>query len=280
VGEAEEAVEELRRAISVAEEIDDLTLRVDGHLRMGFLLYNIGELADAEEQLILCSTLAAELGSSRKEALANFLLALIRYLRGDLDEAEQRAEQARAWLERTGDTYIQIQNLVALAQYALARDDADLAEERLREALPLALAEGSWLAGEIYRVLTDALIRQGRIDDAEELVAFAVRGVPEGHAYALAAAKLAQASLAAAKGETAAATERYEEAIALWDELNMRIDLPQTRIAFGRALRELGDADRAREQLELARAACEPMGATGLVAEADRELALVGSRAG
>jgi predicted ATPase/class 3 adenylate cyclase len=280
VGEAEEAVEELSAAISIAEEIDDRVLRVDGHLRMGFLLYNIGDLATAEEQLVRCSSLAAELGSSRKEALATFLLALIRHLRGDLEEAERLAEQARAWLERTGDTYIQIQNLVALAQYALARDDALLAEERLREALPLALAEGSWLVGDIYRVLTEALIRQGRIDDAGDLVAFAVRDAPEGHPYAQAAAKLAEASLATAKRETKLAIERYEEAVALWDELKMTIDLSQTRIAFGRALREFGETERAREQFELAREVCEQIGATGLVAEVDRELALVGSRAG
>ena len=280
IGEAEEAVQDLRAAISIAEEIDDRVLRVDGHLRMGFLLYNVGDLANAEEQLVRCSSLAAELGSSRKEALATFLLALIRFLRGDLDEAERRAEQAHAWLERTGDTYIQIQNLVALAQYALARDDSLLAEERLREALPLALEEKSWMVGDIYRVLTDALIRQGRLDDAGELVSFAVRDAPEGHPYAQAAAKLAQAYLATAKRDTGGAIERYEEAIALWDELSMTIDLSQARIAFGRALRELGEPDRAREQFELARETCAPIGATGLVAEVDKELALVGSRAG
>jgi len=42
-------------------------------------------------------------------------------------------------------------------------------------------------------------------------------------------------------------------------------------------LRELGDAGKAREQLELARDATVPMGATGLAAEVERELALVGA---
>ncbi|TMK75644.1 MAG: tetratricopeptide repeat protein, partial [Actinobacteria bacterium] len=249
------------------------------HLRKGMLLYNLGDLAGAEQDFERCSSLAAELGSSRKEALATYPLGVIKYLRGDLEEAERLGEQARTWLERTGDTYFQIQNLVALAQYALARDDAILAEERLREALPLALGESSWFAADIYRFLTEALLRQGRVDDAVELVEFAGRGVPVEQPYAQAALRLAEAAVAAAGGEAARVTERYEAALQLLEQLDLRMDLSQARIAYGRSLRELGETDRAREQFELARAACAPMGATGLVAEVERELALVGSRA-
>ena len=42
-GAADEALEELRRAISIAEEIEDRPLRVGGHLRAGFLLFNKGD---------------------------------------------------------------------------------------------------------------------------------------------------------------------------------------------------------------------------------------------
>jgi tetratricopeptide (TPR) repeat protein len=280
IGLLDEALEDLGRAISIAEEIDDRPLRVTGHLRMGFLLYNVGDLGAAEEQLARCSALAAELGSSRQEALATFPLALIKYLRGDLDEAERLAEQARAWLERTGDTYIQIQNYVALAQYALARDDPILAEERLREALPVALAEGSWLAAEIYRFLTESILRQGRVDDAAALVEFAARGLPAEPPHVRVAVLFAEAAVAAAKRDADTAIAHYEEALTAFEQLEMRIDLSIGRIAFARALRELGDVERAREQLELARAETVPMGAAGLVSEVERELALVGSRAG
>jgi tetratricopeptide (TPR) repeat protein len=248
---------------------------------MGFLLYNMGDLAAAEEQLELCSSLAAELGSSRQQALATFPLALIKYLRGDLEEAERLGERAHVWLERTGDTYFQIQNLVALAQFALARDDPLLAEERLREALPLALAEGNWLAGDIYRFLAEALVRQGRIDDAAELVEFAARGVSaESPPHLRVAILLGEATVATAKRDAAVALERYEEALVVLEELDSRIDLSVARIGFARALRELAEYERAREMLELARESCLAMGATGLASEVERELALMGSRAG
>jgi class 3 adenylate cyclase/tetratricopeptide (TPR) repeat protein len=279
-GAADEALADLGRAISIAEEIDDRVLRIQGHLRTGFLLFNKGELAAAEEQFERCSALAADLGSSRNQALATFPLAVIKYLRGDLEEAERLGERARAWLERTGETLFQIQNLLALGQYALARDDAGLAEERLREALPLALEMSTDLAGEIYRVLTEALVRQGRIEDAGELVEFAARSVTDEQSWLRASVLLADANVAAARGERPRVVECYGEALSLLEQLNLQIDLSQGRIAYGRALRELGDPDGAREQLELARGACVQMGATGLVAEVERELGLVGSGAG
>jgi tetratricopeptide (TPR) repeat protein len=273
-------VADLGGAIGIAEEIDDRALRVQGHLRMGMLLYNTGDLANAESEFERCSALASDLGSSRIEALATYPLGVIKYLRGDVSEAERLGEQARSWLARTGDTYFQIQNLLALAQLGLARDDAVGAEAHLREALPLALAERSWFAAEIYRCLTDALLRQDRLGDAGELVEFARRDAQEGQPYVQAAVRLAAAYLATAKRDRTAALASYDEAISLLEQMGLHIDLAQARISYGRALRKLGEPDRARNQLDLAHEACTAVGAIGLVEELEKELALVGSRAG
>jgi tetratricopeptide (TPR) repeat protein len=276
-GAADEALEDLRSAISIAEEIEDRPLRVVGHLRAGVLLFNKGDLAGAELQLERCSRLAAELGSHRDEARATFLLSLIKYYRGVLDEAEELGEQARAWLERTGETFFQIQNLIALAQYALARDDLQRAEEHLRQGLPIALEEGALEAMDIYRLLTEALLRQGRLSDARELAEFAGRDVVEENEYALAALRLAEAAVATAERDGTTAIAHYEQAIALLEQLELEIEVSQARLTFGRALRELGEVEQARAQLQLARDAWVAMGAIGLVAEVERELALVGA---
>jgi tetratricopeptide (TPR) repeat protein len=220
------------------------------------------------------------LGSSRDEARANFLLALIRYLRGDVDGAERLGEQARAWLERTGETFFQIQNLIALGQYALARDDPATAEERLRDALPIALDEDSFLVAEIYRLLAETLIVLNRLSDASELVDFAARGTGVDHPYTRAAIQMAEAALSTAVGDLGGSATRYEEAIALLDELGLPLELSQARIAYSRILREMGESEAAREQLDAARAACDRMGATGLLTGIDQELALIGSGAG
>jgi tetratricopeptide (TPR) repeat protein len=276
-GEIGPAVDDLSRALVIAEELDDRALRIEGHLRLGSVFFNLGELDRAEEQLDRCLSLAAEQGSRRDEARATSWLSLVKYYRGEEEEAERLALQALAWLERTSDSYFQLQNLGALAKYALARGDPELAEKRLRDALPLALEGGGWLVIEMYRYLTQALVCQQRIDEARELVAFAARNVPEEDLFARAALLLAEAAVATARGERSAATASLEEAMRLLEEQQLVIELAETRLAFGRALAAFGETTGALTELERARTAFRRMGARGLLAQADGELTRLAS---
>jgi tetratricopeptide (TPR) repeat protein len=149
----------------------------------------------------------------------------VKYYRGELDLAEQLAEQALEWLERTGDTDLQIQNHRSLARYAIARGDYGVAERRLRDVLPLALELGGWLATDIYRFLAETLVRQGRVEDAAELVAFAARSVPEEDHYARAALLIAQAIVATESGESTAAATAFAEALRLMEDQELQLDL-------------------------------------------------------
>src|SRR5207245_2707940 len=147
-GKFDLAVAELRDAIRLAEEMKDTALEVEGHLRLGFLLGNMGALAESEEELVRCMELAGHLGSRRDEAR----------------------------------------------------------------------------------------VRQGRADDARELVAFAARSLPEEDAYARAVVLVAEALVSAAGGERSAATASFEEALRLLEEQQLPIELSETRLAFARTL--------------------------------------------
>jgi class 3 adenylate cyclase/tetratricopeptide (TPR) repeat protein len=272
-GQFEPAIANLRRAVSMAEELDDLSLRVEGHLRIGFLLYNMGELDAAEEELLRCTSLARELGSHRDEARATFQLALVKYYLGEPEEGEQLALQAQEWLQRTGDTYMQVQNDHSLARFALAREDAELAEARVQNTVETALEIGGWLVIDTYRLLTEALVRQERLDDAKELVAFAARNLPEEDTFARASLLLAEASVATAAKETTAAATSYSEALRLIEELNMTLELAEARFALGRALRGFGNLSGAKTELERARAIFSKIHAKTGVELIDRELA-------
>jgi predicted ATPase len=272
-GAFEDALERLERGISIAEEIDDRALRVEGHLRLAFLLVNEGRLRAAREQIERCLTLAAELGSRRDEARATVLHAFITLACGEVDESERRALHAAEAVERTGETFFQVQNFGVLAQCALARGDSHLAEERLRTALPLALEEGGWLLIEIYRLLAQALVEQGRVDEAAELVEFAGRNVPEGYAYARAALLLAGATVASARDARAEAISCYEEALRLIEESRLPLDLCRARVSYARTLAAFGETDEARRQLLEARTGFVRLGADGFAARLERELA-------
>jgi class 3 adenylate cyclase/tetratricopeptide (TPR) repeat protein len=272
-GAIEGGVAQLREALAIAEELGDRALCVEGLMRLGTLLFNVGNLSGAENAYARCTELASELGSFRDEARSITLLGLVRYYRGDVEEAQRLALQALEWLERTSDTYLQLQNLRELARYAIARGDLKVAEERLREAVPLALEYGGWLVIEIYRYLIETLVRQNRVEEARELLTFAERNVPSEDAYAQAALRLAQASVATAAGERAGAVARFDEALRLLREQRQLTDLGEARIAFARALRSFGEGADARAELERAREEFDQMDARELVTLIDRELA-------
>lgn len=278
-GAGEDAVADLRDAQALADELDDRALRIEGHLRLGTLLFNIGRLADAEEEFARCALLASEEGSLRDETRATSSLGFVKFYRGDKEEAELLAVRAMEMLERTGDRYLQLQNLRWLAKFSLARDDAPAAEARLREALPLALESGGWLVVEIERYLVEALVRQGRVDEAREAVAAAREGLPAEDAYARAALSIAEGIVAAAEGDAARVAGAFEAAFPLLEEQGLTIDLAEARMVYAWALAELGDPAAARDQLAQARATFEALGALGKLEEIDQELAETGGGA-
>lgn len=270
-GEDTETIEDLRSGLAISEELDDLALRIEGHMRLGFVLFNLGRLRESELHLERCADLARVMGNHRDEARVTFLLALAKHYRGEPEEARRLSLQASDWFERTGDSYFQIQNLRALAIYALADDRLDKAEEWLQAAILLALESGGWLVLEIYRLLVETLVRKDQLDEARKLVAFAARNVPEEDVYSRAALLLAEASVAAAGGDGDAALSRYPEALLLLEEQHLLIDLAEGHLTFGRTLRRFGRPEEAKAQFGRAYQIAAPMGAQALIAELERE---------
>jgi tetratricopeptide (TPR) repeat protein len=268
-GDIEQALANARDGLLLATAIEDRALMVEGHLRLGFFLENLGELEGAQRELEHCLELAEQTGSRRDDAQATYLLGLVRYYRGDPDEAERLGLQAHEWLERTGETFMGIQNLIALASYALAKDDPALAERWLEEALPPALEGGGFLIVQVYRVLVETLVRQGRIDDAKVLLELARRDAPAEDPYAVTQVLLAQASIACGVDDFDGASRAYAEALRLLEEQQLVIELAETRLELARALHRFADAAAARLELGRAREAFAAMGAVAHIAEID-----------
>jgi class 3 adenylate cyclase/tetratricopeptide (TPR) repeat protein len=272
-GEHEQAIDRLRSAIGTAEAIGDVALLAEAHLRLAPILMNRGDLAAAHAELRCCQKLAGELGSHRLEAEATSWLGVMTYHRGDPEEGERLCRQARTWFERTGDSYFQVQNLVqGLAVFALDSGRPNEAEAWVREAMPVALQIGGWVAVEAYRYLAEALVAQGRLDDAQEIVAFAARNLPEEDAEARSSLLLAEAIVATAADESATATTSFAEALRLIEELGMPLKLGEARMILGRSLRTFGDLTGARTEFERARAIFVSIGAETGSAAIDAEL--------
>jgi predicted ATPase/class 3 adenylate cyclase len=279
-GDFETAIDDVRNAIAIAEEIDERELRAEGHLRVSIMLMNLGRFEEAELELTRCLVVAGELGSRKVEAEATCWLGSVKYYRGERGEGRRLASQAREWLERTGDSYFVAQNYVLLARYALLERDAVRAEAELREGIPVALEIGGWILVDTYGFLVECLLAQGRLDEAREVVSFAARSLPEEDSYARAALLRAEALVAAAGGESLAAATAFSESLRLLEGLNLGVELAETRVALGRALRAFGDAGSARTVFQLARSSFTRMGLRTLVENVDRELAELDEGAG
>jgi class 3 adenylate cyclase/tetratricopeptide (TPR) repeat protein len=264
-----------RSAIELAEQAGERAMLLEVHLRLGTMLFNVGELGASESELAVASALAGELGSHRDEAIAAYLLGYARFYLDKIDEAEELLLTAEDWLKRsddTKDTYIRLQNLRSLARVALARGDPMLAESRLQEALLLALEGGGWLLIEVYRYLVEALILQERLDEARELTASAARNLPDDDLYARAAFLIAKGLVSAAAGERASTVASFETAISLLEQEHLITDLGDARLTFAGALLSLGEENGARIELERARAVFKRIHAEGFVAELERQL--------
>jgi len=272
-GAIDAAIAELDAALRTAAAIEDRALLVEGHLRVGTLLFNEGRLVKSADELTRCIQLASATGSHRDEARASSLLGLVKYYRGELDGAERLGADAMLWFARTGDTYFQLQNLRKLAIYALARGDAPLAEQRLTEALPIAIKTGGWIVTELYRLLTATMLKQNQLEKAREMVALARSSQPEDDVYATAAVALAEGLIAAANGERETVLVRFRTALALLEEQRLVVDLGEARVEFARALRDLGQTDGALTEFKRAREVFARMDAVGILAEIDRDLA-------
>ena len=99
---------------------------------------------------------------------------------------------------------------------------------------------------DVYRLLTEVLCRKGRVDEASELAKVAFRDLSKKNPYASAAQRLAEARVAVTQGDLAVASKCYEHAIASLEQLDLPLEVSLARLAYGRALRELGDGGRAR----------------------------------
>jgi class 3 adenylate cyclase/tetratricopeptide (TPR) repeat protein len=272
-GEFEAAARGLTEAQKLAEGLDDRPLRVEGHLRMGTLLFNLGQLVRAEEEFLRCLALARETGSIRDDARATHFLGLVKYYLGQYEDSERDALRTAEWLERTSDRYLQTQNLRLLGKLALAKGDSQLARDRLQEALGLALDSGTpWLVVEVYRYLTEVLLRQGRLKEAREAALAAAESMPKEDQYARSAVLVAEALVAGAEGARDTAVGKFEEALPVLEEQRLMTDLAEARIEFARVLRNFGDVERAERELKLAREGLASTDARGLRSSIDREL--------
>jgi DNA-binding CsgD family transcriptional regulator len=204
-------------------------------------------------------------------------LAWLALVEGMLGRAEASAhgKEALAVADPGGDHYNGVRTRGALGLQALGRGDAAAAIEWLEPAVT-KVVDGGVLNPNWFRLdadLIEALVRLGRVDDAErhlrrlEQQAESTRG-----RWARAAAARCRAFLSP-DDELA---EAFETALGLHDADASAFERARTELCYGERLRRAGRRRAAREQLRSALATLELIGAEPLAERARAELRATG----
>ncbi|MBX9245200.1 tetratricopeptide repeat protein [Actinotalea ferrariae] len=136
---------------------------------LGVLVLQQGQADRAREMLERCLVVWRAAGDATGTARALNSLAMAHRALGDHDEAVRLAQESADVARDVGDLGREVNAVSNLAVLAVDRGDTDRAVELLRRCLELDVAlEDAWGQGADHVNLTGALLRAGRVDEAEE----------------------------------------------------------------------------------------------------------------
>jgi DNA-binding CsgD family transcriptional regulator len=243
--------------------------------------FRLGAWDDAVVHADLTASLAADTGAVYALPFAHAMASSVHALRGRWDLAEPAVAaalgSARGLGLPSGLGYAHL----ADALRASAHGDPAAVLAAVAPLVEMGDADGIREPGVIpWRDLhVDALIRLGRLDEAEVVLSELERVAAERElGSAMAAAARVRGCLEAARGERTAAIAAFEAGAALAGRLEMPYLMGLLDLEFGAFLRRARSRRVAVERLEAARARFLVLGAEPSLARCDRELAACGLR--
>ena len=239
-----------------------------------------------DEALAMAVDLARVLDDSGQllsSPMAHGVAASVLGARGDAEEAQRHLRAAERAMAATGNSSAGLWLLAATARVAVASDDdATVVEvlQPLADALRgVGLPEGTqpWRAD-----LVDALVRLGRLDDANRELADLVARTRNGGAHARAGASRASSAVHAARGDDDATADVFAAALAEDAATQGAFARARLELAAGAFERRRGRRRVAADLLDLASSRFEHVGAAPFVARCAQERAAcaVDARAG
>jgi predicted ATPase/class 3 adenylate cyclase len=270
-GEADEAlarsIEHARSAKAEREESDALG-RYTGTGTYG--------PAPAEEIERRCAEVLERSSGTGYEAPALRALAWVRAMQGRFEEARELVRRSRAILEDLGlrlrSTFVS----ETAGEIEMLAGDAVAAEREFRAGFDAAVEMGELgFQSTLAAAMAHALVEQGRLDEAEEMVAASEHAGAEDDVSTQVLGRSARARIESGRGHSKESQRLARDAVRLsetTDDLNMRGD---TLVDLAKVLLAAGDRDGAAEACE---EALGLYGSKGNVAAAASTRRIMGER--
>jgi len=196
---------------------------------------------------------------------------------GTMLAMEGRLEEARPLFEESRAIFTELGNKQGLAVLAfstapmeLRAGNAEAAEQELRAALDLVYAMGDRARlPNLAALLADALIDQGRLDEAAEQVEVSREAVQAGDATGEASWRMASARVLARRGSLDEAVTLADEAIGIMDATNELLNRPSFHMQHAEVLALAGRDDKAEAELRRAIEVAAVKGATAEIRHAE-----------
>jgi ATP/maltotriose-dependent transcriptional regulator MalT len=263
------AIEHARRAGAKREEADSLGKY------MGSGVYGPAPVEEIERR---CDELLNMSVGTGYEAPALMALAWVRAMQDRFGEARDLVRRSRAIYEDLGLRLRSTSVAETAGGIEMLAGDAIAAEQELRASL-VALAEMGEQGNQstVAAALAHALIEQGRLDEAEEMVSASELAGAEDDVSTHVLGQSARARILAAQGRHEEAERIARDAVGRseeTDDLNMRGD---TLLDLCRVLSDAGERDGAVSAVEQALKLYEAKGNSAAVAAARRWLGELGA---
>jgi ATP/maltotriose-dependent transcriptional regulator MalT len=250
-------------------------------LRLGDVELRAGNWAEAARFARRSMSIALYAGTAQEQTVALMIHGLVQAHLGNLDEARDASRRALVLAEEGGDRAYAIRAMAALGFIELSRGDAAAAIEHLSPATAelRRIGVGELSISQVVQNVIEALVALGRLDEAEETIAFVEdKGRPTGRAWHEAVAQRGRALVASARGDFDAAREHLDRALAAHERLPQPFELGRTLLAQGTIERRAKHRGAARAALSAALELFDQLGAPLWAEKAAAELARIPGR--
>jgi class 3 adenylate cyclase/tetratricopeptide (TPR) repeat protein len=238
------------------------------------VLVHLGESRLALERVREAEALAEQLDDDRRRGRACTFVMSVSSVLGELDAAIAAGTRALAIARRSGDTELRILNTSHLEQVHFLRGDyervVELATdnlaalsaypvyERFGSSAPVSILDRVWLV--------QSFAQLGRFAEAASLEVETGRlAEPTKHAYTISAAHFGAAALTVVKGDWATARSVLERWLMVARTGNVLLHLPWSVALSSLVLAQLGEANEALEQHREAHELVEGLAARGVL---------------
>ena len=235
-----------------------------------------GDYAAAVEHAEQALTIFAPLGLTQRMALAATVLGSAQRYLGNHEAARRGFQAALDLRAKLGDRRGMSVAMNNMALVELDDGELDRARELFERSLAIKRELGEQRSIGIGLVnLADVLIRTGRWDAADEALAEAA-GLTAGDPQLAGTIQCNQGTVAAHRGDFAAAAEHFRAAIVAAEAGGHAHVGVEAMIGLGRVCYQTGDRDEAMRQLQAAKALAAKTGNSQVIAAAETALAELG----